>query len=304
MIRNRIFYTLKPLIPRWLQIFLRRQLAARKRKSYSHIWPIDPASAVPPKKWPGWPHGKKFALLLCHDVDTPKGRDNSLKLAEIEENFGFRSYFNFVPERYKNSSSVHAELRKRGFGIGVHGLRHDGKLFRSREIFNHRAAKINSYLIKWRTEGFTAPSMLHNLDWLKALNISYSTASFDTDPFEPQPDASRTIFPFWVGDDQRSTGYLELPYTLPQDHLLFVILQEKNIDIWKKKLDWIVEKRGMALLNTHADYINFTSGVLGTEEYPVSYYEEFLEYIKEKYADQYWNVLPPEVVKFWRREFG
>jgi hypothetical protein len=28
-------------------------------------------------------------------------------------------------------------------------------------------------------------------------------------------------------------------------------MREKDIDIWKKKLDWIVEKGGMALLITH-----------------------------------------------------
>ena len=47
---------------------------------------------------------------------------------------------------------------------------------------------------------------------------------------------------------------------MPQDHLLFVILQEKNIDIWKRKLDWIAEKGGMALLNTHSDYMSFDGG--------------------------------------------
>ena len=300
-LRNQIFYTFKPLIPRRLQIYLRRQSARRKRESYSHVWPIDPTTAKAPEGWPGWPDGKKFALLLCHDVDTQKGVDNCLKLAELETKLGFRSFFNFIPERYKNSNSLHLALRKGGFAIGVHGLKHDGKLFRSRMLFNQRAANINSYLIKWKTEGFTSPSMLRNSDWLKALNISYSTSTFDTDPFEPQPEASRTIFPFWIGDGHHSPGYLELPYTIPQDHLLFVILKEKNIDIWKKKLDWIAEKGGMALLNTHADYIRFDGGKLGSEEYPISYYAECLKFIKEKYNNQYWNVLPGEVVRFWKK---
>jgi hypothetical protein len=46
-------------------------------------------------------------------------------------------------------------------------------------------------------------------------------------------------------------GYVELPYPLPQDFTLFTVMREKDIDIWKKKLDWIVEKGGMALLITH-----------------------------------------------------
>ena len=198
MLRNQLFYTIKPLIPRRLQIFLRRQLARYKRRKYAHIWPIDPSSNTPPEGWAGWPNGKKFALLLCHDVDTKKGYDTCLNLAEIEENLGFRTYFNFVPEGYHNSTSVLKELRKRGFGIGIHGLNHDGKLFSSRKIFDQRAVKINDYLKKWNSRGFTSPSMHHNPDWLHALNIAYSTSTFDTDPFEPQSDAIGSIFPLSI----------------------------------------------------------------------------------------------------------
>ena len=223
-----------------------------------------------------------------------------MKLADLETKLGFRSYFNFVPEKYTNSNSLHMDIRKLGCEIGVHGLKHDGKLFRSLKIFSQRSAKINAYLNKWKTKGFTSPSMLRNLDWLKALNISYSTSTFDSDPFEPQQEPAKTIFPFWIGNSHQSKGFLEMPYTLPQDHLLFVILKEKNINIWKKKLDWIAEKGGMALVNTHADYINFDGGKLGDEEYPISYYFDFLNYVKQKYCDQYWNVLPADVVRFWK----
>ncbi len=301
MLINRIFYTLKPAIPRRLQIFLRRQIALYKRKKHAHIWPIDPSAGKPLEGWSGWPDGKKFALLLCHDVDTQKGHDNCLKLADLEAKLGFRSYFNFVPERYTNSNSLHRNIRKLGCDIGLHGLKHDGKLFRSLKIFNQRAIKINSYLIKWKTEGFTAPSMLCNLDWLKALNISYSTSTFDSDPFESQQGSAKTIFPFWVRNGHQSKGYLEMPYTLPQDHLLFVILKEKNIGIWKKKLDWLSEKGGMALLNTHADYINFDGRKLGNEEYPASFYSDFLNYVKQKYSNRYWNALPSDMVRFWKK---
>ncbi len=310
MLRNKLFYTLKPVISRRLQIFLRRQIARYKRRKYSHIWPIDPASNKPPDGWPGWPDGKKFALLLCHDVDTKKGYDTCLNLAEIEENLGFRSYFNFVPERYHNSGSVLKELRKRGFEIGVHGLTHDGKLFRSRKIFDQRANKINDYLKKWNTRGFTSPSMHHKADWLHALNITHSTSTFDTDPFEPQSDAVKTIFPFCIyrnsngcASSQPPVCYVELPYTLPQDHLLFVILQEKSIDIWKKKLDWIAEQGGMALLNTHTDYMSFEGEKTGSEAYPVEYYIEFLEYVKTTYTGDYYQALPSEIARFWNTSF-
>ena len=37
-----------------------------------------------------------------------------------------------------------------------------------------------------------------------------------------------------------------------------------------------------------------------TESYPVEYYLEFLEYIKKKYKDQYWHVLPNAIAEFWK----
>lgn len=297
---NRIYYTIKPLVPRRLQIFLRRQIVLYKRKKYAHIWPIDPDADTSPEGWPGWPENKKFALVLSHDVDTQKGHDNCHKLMEIEEELGFRSSFNFVPERYNVSESLRKELINRGFEVGVHGLNHDGRLFLSEHVFNERAKRINYYLKEWDSKGFTSPSMHHNLNWMHALNISHSTSTFDTDPFEPQPDAVGTIFPFWVPNSSILKGYVELPYTLPQDHALYVIMKEKNIDIWKKKLDWIAEKGGMALVNTHPDYINFNERIVGLEEYFVKYYRAFLEYVKTIYKDQCWHVMPNEIASFWK----
>jgi hypothetical protein len=40
--------------------------------------------------------------------------------------------------------------------------------------------------------------MLRNLDWLHDLDVQYDASTFDTDPFEPQPDGRHTMFPFWM----------------------------------------------------------------------------------------------------------
>jgi hypothetical protein len=352
---NRIFYITKPLIPRRVQIALRRRIAAYKRHKYAHVWPIDPNAATPPPGWQGWPEGKQFALVLSHDVDTRKGYDNVLKLADLEEKMGFRSCFNFVPERYgKISVDLLDELRSRGFGIGVHGLKHDGTLFRSKRDFDRQAPKINAYLEEWKTSGFSSPSMHHNLEWMGALNITHSISTFDTDPFEPQPDGVGTIFPFLVPRNEvqgstcpvecsrhsYSTGaapstftpwnvvstsippgqnlpccsqhpaprtqhpeafFIELPYTLPQDSTLFIILREQTIDIWKRKLDWIAEKGGMVLLNTHPDYMDFGGDGHDGLSYPVRHYIDFLQYIRRRYAGCYWQTLPEEITEVGKK---
>lgn len=294
------YYTLKPFIPRGLQIVLRREMVMRKRRGVDEIWPIDREASEVPDGWPGWPGQKRFALVLQHDVDTQKGHDICYDLMALEQKMSFRSSFNFVPERYGISQSLCDVLRDSGFEVGVHGLKHDGKLFLSRKIFEERAVRINQYLKSWNATGFTSPSMHHNLEWMQDLAITHGTSTFDTDPFEPQPDGVKTIFPLWIRTNVKRHGYVELPYTIPQDFTLFVLMREKGIDIWKRKLDWIARHGGMALLNTHPDYMNFTGKKCGLEEYPASYYEEFLLYIRQTYSDQYWQALPRDIARFWR----
>jgi len=75
---------------------------------------------------------------------------------------------------------------------------------------------------------------------------------------------------------------------------------ERSIDIWKKKLGWIVENGGMALLIAHPDYMNDGKGSCGMSEYPMELYIEFLEYVQNKYETQYWNALPREIAGFWK----
>ena len=69
-------------------------------------------------------------------------------------------------------------------------------------------------------------------------------------------------------------------------------------------MDWIAEKGGMALINTHPDYMNFNTDKLALDEYPVQYYEEFLQYIKSRYKGEYWNVLPRKIARFWSINIG
>ena len=210
---------------------------------------------------------------------------------ELEQKHGFRSCFNFVPEgEYRVPKAVRENVTRSGFEVGIHGLEHDGKLYGSKAKFAAKALRIREYARQWNASGFRSPLMQHNLRWLHALNVEYDSSTFDTDPFEPEPDGVGTIFPFWV-PGPNGGGYVELPYTLVQDLNLFQVLREPNIDIWKRKVDWIVENGGMVLLNTHPDYMCF-EGNRDRDEFPVSRYEEFLRYVHEKYEGIYWAALP------------
>lgn len=250
-----------------------------------------------PKGWSGWPRGKKFAFISTHDIETEVGQGRCLQLMNLDKEMGFVSSFNFVPERYKVSESIRSEIVRNGYEVGVHDLKHDGKLYFSRERFLQSAAKINEYLKSWHSVGFRSGSMHHNLEWLHTLDIEYDASTFDFDPFEPQQDGVNTIYPFWVEDNGTGRGYLELPYTLPQDFTLFVLLKEKSIDLWKRKLDWVASRGGMVLLITHPDYMNFGDKKIRFDEYPIRFYKELLQYVKTRYPDQYWNVVPCEVAR-------
>jgi glycosyltransferase involved in cell wall biosynthesis/peptidoglycan/xylan/chitin deacetylase (PgdA/CDA1 family) len=216
---------------------------------------------------------------------------------ELEKKYGFRSAFNLIPEReYRVSDSLRRRIDESGFEVGIHGLKHDGKLYSSKTKFASRAARIREYAQKWNASGFRSPLMQHKLAWLHLLGTEYDASTFDTDPFEPEADGAGTIFPFWVPGPSGG-GYVELPYTLAQDHSLFIVLRETNIDIWKRKLDWVASRGGMALVNTHPDYMCF-DGAKARDEYPVSLYEEFLDYARSKYEGRFWHSLPRDISRF------
>jgi glycosyltransferase involved in cell wall biosynthesis len=295
---NEIYYFLKPFIPWSVRLALRRQRAKSRLARYAGTWPIDPKAGVHPPGWQGWPGGKQFAFVLTHDVEGAKGLSRVEQVTALERRIGFRSSFNFVPDgEYVLSSDLRENMVRQGFEVGVHGLQHDGKLYASKEEFASKAAQIRNFLREWKACGFRSPLMQHKLAWLHQLGVEYDASTFDTDPFEPEPDAVGTVFPFWVPGPNNS-GFVELPYTLPQDFTLFVVLREPNIDIWKKKLDWVAACGGMALLNTHPDYMCF-EGQTKKGEFPAAFYEEFLTYAREKYSDKYWSTTPCEVGRFY-----
>ena len=294
------YYFLKPCLPWSFRLALRRWRARRQRVIFADRWPISPGAARPPKGWKGWPGGKQFALVLTHDVEGQKGLERCRRLMELEARLGFRSSFNFVPEgEYSTPRELRAHLVANGFEVGIHDLRHDGKLYRTHKSFQANAQQINRYLKEWNAVGFRSAFMLHRLDWLHDLDVLYDASTFDTDPFEPQPDGVDTIFPFHVPSDNGRPGYVELPYTLVQDFSLFVLLRERSIDIWKRKAAWVAQCGGMVLLNTHPDYINFSGGKGQRDEFDVALYEEFLLHVRDSHKNGYWHALPHEVARFW-----
>lgn len=298
---KRLYYQVKPLLPRPLTVLLRHRYRRRQETHFPLGWPIEDrfvrfqfacvAHVLRHREVDCgahvnfWPDGHQFAFVLTHDVEDAAGAAFALRLAELEEGLGLRSSFNFVPERYRVDPALLSALRQRGFEVGVHGLRHDGQLFSSQRSFTRQAAKINKYLHAWAATGFRAPYTHRNPDWMQALDIEYDLSFFDSDPYEPMPGGAMTIWPFLLG------SFVELPYTLAQDHTLMVILGARSPCAWLDKVDFVERSRGMALVNAHPDYLR--------DPQRLAMYEAFLRAIKAK--DNYWHALPHEVARWWRR---
>lgn len=231
-----------------------------------------------------WPNGARFSLVLTHDVELASGYNHVLALADLEERLGFHSSFNFVPERYQIDPAFLSELRARGFEIGVHGLKHDGRLFESRSEFERRAKKINDYLLKWEAVGFRSPFTHRQPEWMQSLNIEYDLSFFDTDPYETMPGGTMSLWPFYLGK------FIELPYTLVQDSTLFFGRGQSSPHMWLEKVDVIRKYGGMALLNAHPDYLQ--------EPRFQAVYEGFLQTMRAEGG--FWHALPRDVARWWR----
>ena len=304
--RHRFYYVLKPFLPWRLRIAVRRAVVRAKLRRFETVWPIKAAAATPPAAWPGWPDRKRFSVVLTHDVEGSIGLNKCEAVQRLEQELGFRSSFNFIPEgEYRVTPELRRRLTEAGFEVGVHDLKHDGKLFQSHEVFQKSVVRINQYLREWGASGYRSGFMVRNLDWFHHLNVRYDSSTFDTDPFELQPDGAETIFPFWVpredgqqNGSRENAGYVELPYTLPQDSTLFLILQESSPETWLRKVDWIAENGGMVLVNVHPDYMQFEGAASSHRTYPAAHYRALLEYIRNRYAGQYWHALPREIAAF------
>jgi hypothetical protein len=304
---KRVFYYLKPLIPRFLQYALRKAYMPAQERRGRLRWPVEDRYArfqfellrrLMEKKGLSrvshigfWPRGRRFAFIITHDVETEDGLKMIPRVVDLEKGYGFRSLFNIVPERYPVDRDYLDSLVQEGFEIGIHGLLHDGKLFLSRRIFVERAAKINEYLDSYKAVGFRSPLTQRNPYWMKELEVEYDMSFFDTDPYETLPGGTMSIWPFFIGD------LVELPYTLPQDHTLFLIRGETTPRIWYRKIDFIEQYSGMALVNVHPDYMHATARSNG--RYPMRFYEQLLRYMSGK--NDYWHALPRDAARWWRR---
>jgi hypothetical protein len=298
------YYALKRFIPRRAQLALRRMYARRQARRPFPAWPIETrcvdqlkdraraelsATGAQALAFVGfWPQRHRFAFILTHDVEGPRGVENIPRVLERERRHGLRSSWNFVADDYPIDPATFAMLREAGCEIGLHGLHHDGMLFADRGSFVAQLPRIREVMREWGAVGFRSPATHREAAWMHELGCLYDSSFPDTDPFEPQPGGCCSIWPFFFGD------LVELPITMPQDHTLFELLRDRSIARWVQKSAWVAHNHGLVNVLVHPDYL--------LDERTLELYEQLLVHLRALSGG--WHALPREVASWWRRRAG
>ena len=298
-----LYYRVKPLIQTALQRAARRAATRRQRRCAFPAWPdedclllrrraaLEAALAARgedrlPVVSP-WPHGRRFAFVLTHDVEGPLGFERIPQLLELERRYGLVSSFNFCGAWYPVAEADLDLVRDAGCEVGLHGMEHDGSLFASREAFERTLPRLAETMAAWGAEGFRSPALNRWGPWMHELPARYDSSVPHSDPFQPEPGGCCAIHPFFYGD------VVELPVTLEQDFMLFELLRERSSRLWLDKSRWLIRHHGLVNVIVHPDYL--------TPE-RLDCYEELLAYLAGR-ADG-WHALPRDVAAWWRRRAG
>jgi len=301
---RRVYYFLRPTLNDSLRRILQRRFLQDWERLPFPNWPVDTSveqilerllvlsmGARKLDKIPFiwfWPDGASNSAIVTHDVETTAGIKFVPDLIEIDDAFGIKSSFQLVPEqRYHVSRQLIDNIRKRHCEVNVHGLNHDGNLFRDRKTFLKQAKLINRYIQDFGAEGFRSACMYRNVEWYEELNMFYDMSVPNVAHLEPQRGGCCTVFPYFIG------SILELPLTTVQDYSLFHILGAYSIELWKKQIELITEKHGLVSFIVHPDYL--------LNERALSLYKTLLAYLSNLRSERKtWIARPGDVNRWWR----
>ncbi len=304
-ILSRFYYFLRPAFP----VFVRRHLQMLYLRDWTKIsfpsWPVDCSVDIMQEQllllslraggvdripfiW-FWPNGSPSCAIMTHDIETQAGCEYCPTLMDIDDAFGIKASFQVIPEeRYQVSAELLEEIRRRGFEICVHDLNHDGHLYKNREQFLERAAKINAYRNEFRADGFRAAVLYRKQVWFDALRFSFDMSVPNVAHLDPQRGGCCTVMPYFLGD------ILEIPVTATQDYTLFNILSDYSIDLWKRQAEIVMQKHGCVSFIVHPEYIR------STREQTI--YKELLTHLDLLRRDNgLWIATPGEVNRWWRQ---
>jgi hypothetical protein len=301
---RRIYYFFRPILP----VPVRKHLQKIRLSGWERIpfprWPVDVSVETLmqstmalvlksrglrriPFIW-FWPDGAEACVMMTHDVESRAGRAFCGELMDLDDSFGISAAFQVVPEPHcERTTGLAGRLRSRGYEVNLHDFNHDGDLFRNRNRFLERAAKINQYARELDCRGFRSGAMYREQSWFGAFDFSYDMSVPNVAHLEPQRGGCCTVMPYFVGN------ILELPLTTTQDYSLFHILGDYSTTLWKQQIELILRANGLISFITHPDYL--------IESRARRVYRELLEHLRRLRGDRnLWMALPGEIDQWWR----
>ena len=235
-----------------------------------------------------WPEGKTWAVSLSHDADTKHGMANVPQFFELEQQHGITSTWFFPARHYVLDRDLLRQLLDAGHEIACHGYNHDCVLpYLKPKWIGDRLRKSAERLSDVGARGFRSPALGRTPQLFDEL-----PAHFDYDSSVPDVDGKsgcRTLFPFFLGN------LLEIPITVPMDATLMLHgdAPETIARTWRRKLDFIRERGGLATLVTHPEP-HFS----GRPEM-VRIYAELLEYLADQ--SDCWLAPMAHIADWWRK---
>jgi hypothetical protein len=301
---KKLYYTVRPLTT----LSMRRRIQRFRARNWTRVpfpkWPVDTTveeicgklllAAMDAKQvnkvpfiW-FWPNGARGCVTMTHDVEIEAGRRFCSELMDLDDAYGIKASFQIIPEgRYEVSPEFLEEFRRRGFEIAVQDFNHDGRLYDERQEFLRRAKKINQYKKDFAATGFRAAVLYRKPDWYGDLNFAYDMSIPNVGHLDPQSGGCCTVFPYFIGD------MVELPVTTVQDYMLFHILNERSIDLWRSQIETILSHNGLISFIIHPDYV-IESGLRKV-------YESLLAHLQQmRTKKNLWVALPGEIESWWR----
>ena len=303
-VSRKTYYAMRPFLPTSVRKHLQRIALRGWDRTLFPSWPIDQtvdrlfdrmmarviranSGRRVPFIW-FWPDGYTSCATMTHDVETAVGRDFCSTLMDLDDGFSIKSSFQIVPEvRYEVSDQFLRTLRERGFEINVHDFNHDGDLFRDREEFLRRVARINDYGRKFRSAGYRSGVLYRNLDWYEFFDCAYDMSVPNVGHLDPQRGGCCTTKPYFIGK------ILEIPVVATQDYTLFNILRLYSMELWEQEIELVLEQNGLISFIVHPDYL--------LDKRARDVYSALLARLAQlRGQSKMWIPLPRELNDWWR----
>ena len=239
-----------------------------------------------------WPKGRRFPLLVTHDVDTKEGMALAGQVLDDMVDLGLRPCFFLVGRGYAwDRGFLHAVLQAGG-EIGLHGDTHDNRIaFESAADAAKRLDSVRDLVEQHGIRGFRSPSLLASDALYDAVGPRFawdsSVPDTDTHTLLGPRRGCGTVFPF------RRRGCLVLPLTMPADDRL-LLLGYRGLDmvaLLRRKWEYLRQQGGIVHFLTHPEPHLFGKPVLR------DLYRSVLTEILD--TGEAWVATPSMVAEYW-----